>query len=96
MQSLSKSSAIELPMTPSQPTDIVFRRRPFGKTKIVYRSFQSEWFCRWKWLHYDSSSDLAYCFVCKKAIQSGKYLRWINFYLAHAHIYTGFLYILIL
>ena len=61
----------ELPLHPSQPTEVVFPRRHFGKTKVVYCSFQSMWFSQWKWLHYDAASDLAYCFICVKAIQTG-------------------------
>ena len=29
----------KLPLHPSQPTEVVFPRRPFGKTKVVYCSF---------------------------------------------------------
>ena len=61
----------ELPLHPSQPTEVVFPRRLVGKTKVVYRSFQSAWFSQWKWLHYDAASDLAYSFICVKAIQTG-------------------------
>ena len=64
----------ELPDHPSQPTATVFPRRPFGKTKVVHRSFQSVWFNQWKWLHYDASNDRIYCFICLKAIQSGNWL----------------------
>jgi hypothetical protein len=58
----------ELPLHPSQPTEVVFPWRLFGKTNL---SFQSSWFSQWKWLHYDAASDLAYCFICVKAIQTG-------------------------
>ena len=66
------TSSIALPPNPAQPTDIVFLKQPFGKTEVVHRSFQKEWFSRWKRLHYDASSNLAYCFICVKALQSGK------------------------
>ena len=36
-----------------QPRKFQFPRREFGKTSIVKRSFQQQWFNRWPWLHYD-------------------------------------------
>ena len=30
-----------------------FPQRKVGKTSIVKRSFQQQWFDRWSWLHYD-------------------------------------------
>ena len=48
-----------------------FPKRQFG---IVNRSFQSQWFQKWRWLHYDKSRDLAYCncHICVVAIKTGK------------------------
>ena len=48
----------------NQPLDIIFPKRPFGKTKIIYRLFQSKWFQQWRWLHYDQSRILAFCYTC--------------------------------
>ena len=56
----------------NQPRRHQFPKRSFGKKNVVYRSFQPAWFDRWKWLHYDSSRDLAFCFTCIKAIKIGK------------------------
>ncbi len=66
-------SLTKLPEKPFQPTEIAFPRRHFGKSSVVYRSFQSAWFRKWKWLHYDVGSDKAYCFTCLGAIQAGNY-----------------------
>ena len=57
---------------PSQPRRFNFPKRPFGKKNVVYRSFQAAWFDRWRWLHYDCSRDVAFCFTCIKAIKAGK------------------------
>ncbi len=66
---------------PHQPYGIYFPGRSFGKTKIVHRSFQNSWYNQWKWLHYDENGDKAYCFVCLKAVQKGK------FCIIDSHIY---------
>ena len=57
---------------PNQPWRHQFPKRSFGKKNVVYHSFQPAWFDRWKWLHCDSSRDLAFCFTCIKAIKTGK------------------------
>ena len=57
---------------PNQPRRHQFPKRSFGKKNVIYRSFQPAWFDRWKWLHYDSSRDLAFCFTCITAIKTGK------------------------
>ena len=54
---------------PSQPLGHQFPPRTFGKGT---RRFQASWFHRFPWLHYDSSSDLTYCFTCCKAAGQGK------------------------
>ena len=33
----------DLPAVPHQPSGFLFPKRPFGKTKVVYRSFQGSW-----------------------------------------------------
>ena len=37
-----------------------FPKHHFGKTKVVNRSFQYQWFEKWCWIHYDESHDLAF------------------------------------
>ena len=43
---------------------IVFPKREYGKTNIVKRSFQSQWFSKWQWLRYDADKDVVYCYTC--------------------------------
>ena len=57
---------------PHQPLSFSFPKREFGKTIIVKRSFQSQWFIKWQWLHYDQSRDLAFCHTCVMAVKSKK------------------------
>ena len=62
----TSSSELDLPI--NQPHDFSFPQRQFGKFKIVYRSFQSQWFHKWKWLHYDA----ALRYICMNAVQKNK------------------------
>ena len=58
----------ELLLQPSQPRLKNFPSKQFGKSKIEYRSFNSKWFDNenWSaWLHWDSTSEKAYCFICR-------------------------------
>ena len=58
------SGASCLPMSPYkpfQPNTYPFPRRLFGKKE---RSFNSDWFSAYKWLHYDTVNDCAFCHVC--------------------------------
>ena len=43
-----------------------------GKTKIVKRAFQAQWFGKWRWLYYDCSRDLAFCHTCVTAFKTSK------------------------
>ena len=55
------------------PRTYNFPSRPFGKTKVVHRSFQGKWFDdKYTWLHYDDGTDSAYCFTCKTAHEQNK------------------------
>ena len=51
----------------NQPLSFTFPKRRFEKKRPVYRSFQSSWFKKWPWIHYDQDNDKAFCFVCIKA-----------------------------
>ena len=55
-----------------QPRKFQFPQHEFGKTSIVKRSFQQQWFDRWPWLHYDEDQDLAFCFSCIVAYQNNQ------------------------
>ena len=57
---------------PVQPLQFHFPKREFGKTKIVKRAFQAQWFGKWQWLHYDCARDLVFCHTCVTACKTGK------------------------
>ena len=69
---LVKVTTPEIGDSPHQPIFFNFPKREFGKKVIVQRSFQSGWFKRWPWIHYDEGKDVAYCFHCIKAYKEGK------------------------
>ena len=48
------AEALTVGDVPNQPIAYSFPKRPFGKAEVVHRAFQSSWFNRWSWLHYDS------------------------------------------
>ena len=43
-----------------------FRSNPLVK-RLVYRSFQPNWFSKWPFLHYEESSDEVFCHTCLMA-----------------------------
>ena len=57
--------------SPYQPKNFKFPAKTFGSKNPTKRSFQTAWFERFKWLHYDERRDAAYCHTCLKALQSG-------------------------
>ena len=69
--SIASSIVPSLGNKPNQPTSFSFPKRSFGKKDPVFRSFQSSWFKKWPWLHYDQAKDLAFCFTCIKASKLG-------------------------
>ena len=74
---------------PHQPKSFIFPQREFGKTSIVKRSFQCQWFDRWSWLHYDEDRDCCFCFTCIVAFQNNHLCSVGN--LEKSFISTGFL-----
>ena len=75
MAGLSRKPGETLPSFgdhPHQPSNFKFPLREFGRKTIVKRAFQSMWFKRWNWLHYDESQDVAFCFPCLKAFKEKK------------------------
>ena len=46
--------------------------REFGKTKVVRRSFQDQWYDSFSWLDYDESKDVVYCYICRLADSQNK------------------------
>ena len=41
--------------------------RQFGKSKLVFKSFQVAWFDIWRWLHYVEDEDKVICHTCTRA-----------------------------
>ena len=68
----SLESVPDVSEKPNQPLDLAFPKRQFGKTKVVNRSFQAQWFQKFRWLHYDQSRNLAFCHTCVSVVKSGK------------------------
>ena len=60
---------------PNQPSSFNFPKRKFGATKPVFRSFQSSWFNKWPWLHYDQAEDRVFCHACVQALKKGSVTR---------------------
>lgn len=54
----------------AQSSTFQFPLREFGKSSIVKRSFQQQWFDRWPWIHYNADRDLAFCYSCITAYQN--------------------------
>ena len=71
-QGLDPNDFGNLSAKPHQPRDIHFPPRTFGKQCRVQRSFQSSWFAKWQWLHYDVAQDAVRCFTCCKAVKDGR------------------------
>ena len=74
----------------NQPLDFNYPKREFGKTKVVRRAFQAQWFAKWPWLHYDTAQDLAFCHTCVTAVASGKLALSTGNVKDSAFICTGF------
>ena len=63
----SQSSSREIPT-------FKFPKRSFGSQGKDRRSFRGEWCDTYHWLHYDVSSDSAFCHVCMVAEFERKFL----------------------
>lgn len=62
-------STPEVDDAPHQPTNFEFPERQFGNNGM--RKFRAEWFKKFAWLHYDESSDRAFCHTCICAYKQG-------------------------
>jgi len=74
---------------PNQPRLLKFPQRKFCQKTPVKRSFQPQWFDRWPWIHYDESSDAAFCFLCVKTYsQPENYIHFcrVNYQTPNAEI----------
>ena len=86
---VSSGAVPTVPEEPYQPLNYNFPRREFGQKTVVNRSFQSSWFIKWKWLHYESSRDVVYCHTCVTGVNSSK-LKLTDNAKESAFIYAGF------
>ena len=57
---------------PNQPKNFKYPFREFGKTKVVKRCFQKQWYGTYSWLDYDETDDVVYCHVCRLADSHNK------------------------
>ena len=71
-RSIDVSRLPDLGEKPNQPQCFSFPKRSYGHKKVTNRAFQQKWFQRWKWLHYDSGGDRVFCYLCVKALKTGK------------------------
>ena len=55
-----------------QPKKFSFPYRSYGKTKVVQRRFQAEWFDTWTWITYDETKNAVFCIVCQQASKEKK------------------------
>lgn len=68
VEQLQKWPTPDIIESPFQHTHFKFPVSSFCSQK---RSFQESCYKKWKWLHYDVSSDAAFCFCCIKAYKGG-------------------------
>ena len=54
-----------------QPRQALFPKVSFGRSSITVRSFQAVWFDKWKWLHWDNSTESVYSHICLRALRAG-------------------------
>ena len=73
---------------PHQPITFHFPHREFGQKAVTKRSFQTKWFSKWPWLHYNEENDSVFCFHCIRAYSQNKLLGVAN--LEKTYISTGF------
>jgi len=69
-----QSKGAELPEKFHPPRTYKFPKRKFGTAFMTERCFQSSWYDKYKWLHYDKGQDRAFCYLCMKAEKEGKFL----------------------
>ena len=58
--------------TPNKPRNISYPKESFGKAKPVLRCFNSSWYDKWAWLHWDPASERAYFHTCISAYKQKK------------------------
>ena len=65
----SVSQCPDVGPSPNQPRNISLPEVSFGIAKPVLRAFNASWFDNWGWLHWDESSEHAFCFTCVNAFK---------------------------
>ena len=88
MASCSSTALDGIADKPHQPKLFRFPQREFGKTRVTKRSFQPQWFDKWRWLHYIEEKDLAFCHTCLLAHKKNQLHSVSN--LEQNFISTGF------
>ena len=68
----------EIPPEPHQPLSYKFPKRAYGQKKVVYCSFQSQWFSTWNFLHYNEAEDAVYCHTCVEAFRLNRIKTSLN------------------
>ena len=63
--------APEIGDQPYHPRRVSFPKVSFGRSSITVRSFQAVWFDKWKWLHWDNSTESVYSHICLRALRAG-------------------------
>ena len=75
---------------PNQTLHFDFPKREFGKRRSVKRVFQSRWFGKWQWLHYDYSRNLVFCHTCVTAFKTEKLRLSVGNVKDSAFLFMGF------
>ena len=64
-KAMRDESKVALSYSPHQPKKFSFSYRSYGKTKVVQRRFQAEWFDKLTWITYDETKDAVFCIMCQ-------------------------------
>ena len=60
---------------PNKPQGFSFPKQSYGHKKVTNRAFQQKW---WRWLYYDSGGDRVFCYMCVKALKTGKIMTEVS------------------
>lgn len=67
-QLILEEKETQFSITKNQPKNITFPKTLFGNKE---RSFNTSWYFKFPWIHYDVTSDAVFCFTCMKAHKKG-------------------------
>ena len=71
-KTIRNESKVTPSYSPHQPKKFSFLYKSYGKTKVVQRHFQADWFDKWTWITYDETKDDLFCIVCQQASEEKK------------------------